>query len=172
MSSFKKERCNDSKGKKQEPQCECPICYEVIIDRPNENHQPSIFCEGECQSWLHKSCAGLTEQAFKYFSKSTIPYQCLHCTIKQQKTELEQLKQILTALSEEVSQLKSTTKQISNSNSNSANQAAQSSKASATKVRIPSNTSKTTQNVPASGSKFNTTQARSIESASVKSSVL
>ena len=101
-------RKNNSK-EDEKTQCECPIlCSKVIIDPPNENHQSSIFCEGECQSWLHKSCAGLTEQAFLYYSKSKVPYQCLHCTTKQQKTEITQLKVMVAALSKEVSQLKST----------------------------------------------------------------
>ena len=107
-------RKTSNKDGEEQAQCECPICLEVIVDPPNENHQPSIFCEGVCKSWLHKSCAGLTEQAFQYFARSKTPYQCLHCTVKQQKAEIAQLKQMLVALSGEVSQLLKGTRQTSN----------------------------------------------------------
>ena len=50
-------------AKDEQTQCECPTCSKVIIDPPNENYQ-STFCDGECQIWLYKSGAGLTEQAF------------------------------------------------------------------------------------------------------------
>ena len=163
----RKKGAANTKAKTQETQCECPICSEVILDPPNENHQPSIFCEGECQSWLHKSSAGLTEQAFEYFSKSKVPYQCLHCTVKQQNSEIAQLKQMLTSLSREVSQLKSA-KQTSDPGLTSDYQVAQSSAASSTKTSISANAGSTTQNAFASGPKSITALARSTESASDK----
>ena len=36
----------------------CPICEKPVIRRE------AIFCEGECNTWLHKKCAG-----FSWFSK-------------------------------------------------------------------------------------------------------
>jgi len=33
----------------------------------------AIFCEGTCQAWLHRQCAGLTEQAFSFLTN----YQCI-----------------------------------------------------------------------------------------------
>ena len=44
----------------------CPVCDETIKepDDDGNNGQDAVFCEGECQVWLHRTCAGLTAQAF------------------------------------------------------------------------------------------------------------
>ena len=52
-------------------------------DEKNDGHE-AVFCEGECQIWLHRKCAGLTHQAFAKMSKSDDPYFCVYCQWRSQ----------------------------------------------------------------------------------------
>ena len=56
----------------------CLMCEKKIVDRTEE----SIFCEGTCQRWLHRCCAGLTKSQFKKLSdQSSTPFACANCKI-------------------------------------------------------------------------------------------
>ena len=60
--------------KKKEDECICPICEVTIIDKTSDKDgQDSIFCEGQCQAWIHKQCASLSNNAFKAVAKSRDP---------------------------------------------------------------------------------------------------
>ena len=103
------------KGTKQNSQqnqvCYCLICNQVIIDQsPESEGHESIFCEGKCQGWMHKGCAGLPKHAFELYSDSTstIPFQCPHCKSQAQDKEISELKAIIQSLSTEITLLKST----------------------------------------------------------------
>ena len=37
----------------------CPVCLESITDEHD-----SIYCEGSCDRWLHRYCAGLSKVLF------------------------------------------------------------------------------------------------------------
>ena len=55
----------------------CPICEKVVVDSGRKS-QDSIFCEGSCQAWLHRCCAGLTRSRFDELSdNNTLPFHCL-----------------------------------------------------------------------------------------------
>lgn len=41
------------------PVCICAICDDQIVD----STQQSIWCEGHCDTWLHRGCAGLSKAA-------------------------------------------------------------------------------------------------------------
>ena len=70
----------------------CLVCDEVIIEACDgvEGHE-AVFCEGECQGWIHRQCAGLTRPAFNSLSES-IPYLCSYCTCARQYNEICSLK--------------------------------------------------------------------------------
>jgi len=43
----------------------CLICEEPILKA--DEHcvgDDAVFCEGDCQGWLHRQCAGVTHPAF------------------------------------------------------------------------------------------------------------
>ena len=45
----------------------CPICLDPIIDATEDTEgQEAIFCEGECDAWLHRQCAGLSQRLSKF----------------------------------------------------------------------------------------------------------
>ena len=86
----------------------CPICCEVVNDcaKGKSNGDESIFCDGMCQDWLHRQCAGLSKAAFLYASKSVDLFFCPCCINKQQSNEISLLKQELRTLSSNISSLK------------------------------------------------------------------
>ena len=48
----------------------CCICEADIVDDTDE----SVFCEGICQAWMHRKCAGISRQVFAVISKSNDIY--------------------------------------------------------------------------------------------------
>lgn len=71
----------------------CPVCEASF-----KSGQESIFCEGECQKYVHRQCAGLTKGQFAKAAESDSPYYCLHCTVSMQNTEICKLKQLVSEL--------------------------------------------------------------------------
>ena len=50
-----KKQARQTKKKKGDSNCEiCVVCDKEI----NDDTEDSIFCEGECQGWIHRVCAG------------------------------------------------------------------------------------------------------------------
>ena len=97
----------------------CPICDDEIND---EKHD-SVHCDGSCQTWLHRGCAGLSTKKFAAMCVATVPDQpfyCVSCQLTNQSRDLEALKlshdkqakdfelikQYISTLSSELTQLK------------------------------------------------------------------
>ena len=85
----------------------CPVCEKAVIDGGRKS-QDSIFCEGSCQAWLHRCCAGLTRTRFAELSDDSRPFYCPSCASDKHTHELAELKSAVAALVLEVEQLKST----------------------------------------------------------------
>ena len=50
-------------GKNSE--ADCLVCEEPILESGEHCEvNEAVFCEGSCQGWLHRKCAGLTHLAF------------------------------------------------------------------------------------------------------------
>ena len=66
----------------------CLVCDQIIVEASEdaEGHE-AVFCEGECQGWIHRQCAGLTHPAFNSLSES-IPYLCSYCICTRQYKEI------------------------------------------------------------------------------------
>lgn len=92
----------------------CPTCEEQIVEASEvSDGQDAIECEGLCRSWLHRKCAGLSEEAFITATNSSSPFKCPQCRLMSQEEEInelklsvDQLKSSMSALVEEVRQLK------------------------------------------------------------------
>ena len=83
----------------------CSICEKAIVDSGRKG-QDSIFCEGSCQAWLHRCCAGLTRTRFDELSDDNASFHCPSCVAEKQTRELADLKSVVVALAQEVTQLK------------------------------------------------------------------
>jgi len=63
-----------------EHQAVCPICEQVIVDPSDEEDgEDSVFCDSECQCWLHRCCACLPKTAFEKLNKQ-VPFYCPRCS--------------------------------------------------------------------------------------------
>lgn len=92
------------KGQKDKEKTVCPVCDEHIVDATDGKlGQESIFCDGACQAWLHRKCAGLSKSTFSELSKSIKPYQCPHCKVNVLESEVSSLKDLVKNLSSDLS---------------------------------------------------------------------
>ena len=42
-------------------------------DEETDGHK-ALFCEGDCQVWIHRVCAGITHLGYDKLGESTIPF--------------------------------------------------------------------------------------------------
>lgn len=99
----------------------CSICSEVIHDSSATcAGQDALFCEGSCNSWIHRHCAGIPHSHFARLSSSNDPFYCFSCslatlnsTVSHQKDVIFTLKESVQALSQDLLALQSTTRSVS-----------------------------------------------------------
>ena len=95
-----------NKKNKDNPTQVCPVCESTIVDDDELNEgEDAIFCEGECQIWLHRKCVGLTKNAFTLISSSKEPYLCPYCSNNHYKKEVNELKELVKSLTDRLSTL-------------------------------------------------------------------
>ena len=76
----------------------CPICLDLIDDNIHE----SIFCSGQCQSYVHRGCGGLSHVALEA-AKVSGPFHCPSYRVNYLSHEVSHLKQDLSDLSNTLS---------------------------------------------------------------------
>ena len=92
----------------------CPICEDVIVDQSSSNKgHDSVFCDGLCNTWLHRGCAGLSKLAFEQVVASSDSFYCPHCSLLQQKKEIASLKATVERLSSDLLSISSTLVELS-----------------------------------------------------------
>ena len=92
----------------------CPICSKSIQDADKTSTgQDALFCEGECQCWLHRWCAGVTRERHDALSSTDESFICPACTLANhqaiiavQQADISTLRECVNALMEEVKALK------------------------------------------------------------------
>lgn len=93
----------EKKHKDTEIETYCTICQDIILE--GEEGQDAVFCEGQCQSWIHRKCSGLTSQIFEKICESDDKYMCPYCVLSIQNCELKELRNIVKSLSEKLDKL-------------------------------------------------------------------
>ena len=85
----------------------CPICAQPIIEETDSiQGQEAILCEGTCNSWYHRWCAGVTTLRYEALSHSEDPFHCPTCVLKLQQQSISELQSSLRALTVEVHDLR------------------------------------------------------------------
>ena len=86
----------------------CSICNKNIPETAEDDEEPqqAVFCEGECSTWIHRQCAGLSLTMFTKLGESDEPYMCLYCILKAQNHEIQKLKTTVKSLTDELATLK------------------------------------------------------------------
>ena len=84
----------------------CPVCEETIKDpSPTSEGQESIFCEGTCNTWLHRKCAGLSKKAFQNVSNSNKLFLCPCCVISKHEEDIATLKTTIQDLTNQLTSI-------------------------------------------------------------------
>ena len=70
----------------------CSICNKRIEERSARNKgEDAVFCEGKCQKWLHRHCAGLSQPCFKLINETDAPFTCVYCLLIQQAAQINEM---------------------------------------------------------------------------------
>ncbi len=107
--------CNRPEAEEQETHV-CPICDQPVRDEGEGGcAQDALLCEGDCQCWQHRWCAGVSKERYATLSSSEDPFLCSSCTIAGQQAaitgqqaDIACLRECLNALCDEVKALKAT----------------------------------------------------------------
>ena len=110
-----KSKEQDSKKKRFDESCICPICEDMIVDssevEDNEGLDSEsldiVYCQGSCETWLHRQCAGLSKAKYQYLLKSDKPYHCPHCKLEFYDTLVKSMEAKISALELKVLSLSS-----------------------------------------------------------------
>ena len=80
----------------------CDLCCAAVV----EGKEEALQCEGECQLWFHRYCAGVSSSYFKELSSSSKPFVCLPCAHKTQQAVVSTLQSELATLRVEMDALR------------------------------------------------------------------
>ena len=80
----------------------CDLCLAVIV----EDKEDALQCEGTCQLWFHRYCAGVSQCHFKSLVSDDSHYMCLHCSQKCHHATVSELQSEVAALRTEVAVLR------------------------------------------------------------------
>ena len=96
MSKSKKLRPGPKPGKvaATEQDAICDGCCSSI----NDNEHETIQCEGSCQKWYHRLCAGVSKYHYDKLADSPNPFICWLCSDNLQKAVIHELQQELATL--------------------------------------------------------------------------
>ena len=87
----------------------CAVCEQKIVDGKDQ----AIFCEGVCQRWLHRYCAGVSLPYFEAMSSSPEPFYCVGCLQVSYNAEMASLREIISSMRTEITELRETVKEMS-----------------------------------------------------------
>ena len=72
----------------------CDGCCSTIVDDEHE----AIQCEGSCQKWYHRLCAGVSKYHYDVLADSPNPFICWLCSDSLPRAVIQELQQELAAL--------------------------------------------------------------------------
>ena len=85
----------------------CPICCEEIVEATETSEgQEAVLCDGTCQKWLHRWCAGVHKEDYCALASSNKPFLCPACCLSEHRQLITSLLGTVESLKEEVRQLK------------------------------------------------------------------
>ena len=100
----------------------CSICLHPIIEATSdEEGQEAILCEGSCNNWYHRWCAGVSTQRYEALSSSEEPFHCPSCAAAEQQQIISELQTSVSSLLEEVRNLRTTVNVLQEKNTEANN---------------------------------------------------
>ena len=80
----------------------CSMCHISIVEHAaNVRDKEVVYCEGRCQSWMHRHCAGLSTPIFAEISNNSEeskPFLCVYCVLYNQAAKIKKLKDLLNTI--------------------------------------------------------------------------
>ena len=77
----------------------CPICEDPILDaKGRRKGKDASFCDGTCQAWLHRRCAGPSRAAFEAKISCNAAFYCPSCRLSNLEQTVADMKKELTAI--------------------------------------------------------------------------
>ena len=84
------------------PLTKCDLCAAAVVDGKDE----ALQCEGACQKWYHRYCAGISLSHFTKLANSAKPFVCTTCCQDMQQAVVCQLQAEVASLKAEVRELR------------------------------------------------------------------
>ena len=78
-------------------------CVKPVV----EDHDEALLCEGTCDRWLHRYCAGVTETQYEVLQDSPLPFLCSICSQLKQAAVIKDMQEKIDSLTAEVIELRS-----------------------------------------------------------------
>ena len=72
-----------------------------------EDRDEALLCEGSCDQWLHRYCAGVTETQYEALRDSPLPFLCSICSQLKQTAAIKDMQEKIDSLTAEVVALRS-----------------------------------------------------------------
>ena len=94
----------------------CALCCERIV----ENEDEALFCEGNCQQWVHRYCAGISEKHYKSLDASSPPFLCYACYVEAQRKLVANFESTVATLTAEIAELRKVVSEQVTTSSNAA----------------------------------------------------
>ena len=76
----------------------CAVCEQRVI----EGKDQALFCEGLCNGWYHRYCAGVSVPHFQRLSTSSEPFFCAECYQARCSDEIDEMKRTVCSLKDEI----------------------------------------------------------------------
>ena len=111
MSGTRRKTPTSRKTVMEDAQCAtvCTMCSKTVEEASGESAgQEALFCEGACQRWFHRWCAGVSSEQFELLTKSTEFFLCSVCASQEQQKTIRELHGNVRALNTELLLLKAT----------------------------------------------------------------
>ena len=88
---------------------DCLICDEPILESSEHcKSDEAVFCEGGCQGWIHRKCAGVTRPTFDKVGEPDTQCLCSYCMLVSQNNEISKLAGIIKDLNSSIASLTKT----------------------------------------------------------------
>jgi len=102
VNSAKVQKTVSTKSTSNDNSTFCCICHKSIVENAvNTRDEEGVYCEGRCQSWMHRRCAGLSTPIFAEISNNSEesePFLCVYCVLYNQAAEIKKLKDSLNTI--------------------------------------------------------------------------
>jgi len=107
-----------SKNVKTNSETDCLVCEEPILESGEHcEGDEAVFCEGDCQGWIHRKCGGMTHSAFNKLGESDTSYLFSQCMLANQNKEISKLTNIIRDLNASIVSLTETINSLQSSTS-------------------------------------------------------